>query len=117
MWMHTWLRSSRHAARGIAFIFRNEKNFQIECGAAIAALILAACLPLSSIEWVLLLLVIGLVLTIEMINTAIERILDIIKPNVHPYVRVVKDIAAGAVLFASIISVVIGMCIFLPYLL
>ena len=71
---------------------------------------------LSALEWILLLCVIGWVLAFEIINTVVERILDIIKPNVHPYVRVVKDMSAGAVLLAAIVAVLVGMYIFIPHL-
>lgn len=107
--------SMRHAASGIVFALVRERNFQIECGFALVALALASWLSLLPSEWALLLLVIGWVLTLELINTIIERILDIVKPNVHPYVRVVKDVAAGAVLIASFVSVLIGIFIFLPH--
>ena len=107
--------SMRHAASGIVFALVRERNFQIECGFALVALALAFWIPLLPSEWALLLFVIGWVLTLELINTIIERILDIVKPNVHPYVRVVKDMAAGAVLIASFISVLIGIFIFLPH--
>ncbi len=110
------LRSVRHAVRGIAFALVRERNFQIECGIAIGVLLFALFLPLLPSEWAILLLVIGWVLTLELFNTVIERILDIVKPNVHPYVRVVKDMAAGAVLIASVLAVLIGIFIFLPHL-
>ncbi len=110
------LRSARHAVRGIGFALVRERNFQIECGIAIGVLAFAFWLPLLPAEWALLLLVIGWVLTLELINTIVERILDIVKPNVHPYVRVVKDMAAGAVLIASFVAILVGIFIFLPHL-
>ena len=115
MKIRVFWRSMRHAASGIVFALVRERNFQIECGFALVALALAFWIPLLPSEWALLLFVIGWVLTLELINTIIERILDIVKPNVHPYVRVVKDMAAGAVLIASFISVLIGIFIFLPH--
>jgi diacylglycerol kinase len=60
-------------------------------------------------------LTIVLVLSLELANTAAERIMDILKPRVHPYARVVKDAMAGAVLIASVGAVFIGICILLPY--
>lgn len=113
--MKSFWRSVRHAFRGIVYAVRNERNFQIECIAAVAVVLLAYFVPLSSIERILIVFLAGWVMAFELINTAIERMLDIIKPNVHPYVRVVKDMAAGAVLISSGAAVVIGLCIFLPH--
>lgn len=114
--MTSFWRSIRHAFRGIVYAIHHERNFQIECVAAIGVIGLALFLPLSSIELALIVFLTGWVLAFELINTAIERMLDIIKPNVHPYVRVVKDMSAGAVLVSSGIAFVIGLCVFLPYL-
>ncbi len=114
--MKSFWRSVRHAFRGIVYAIRNERNFQIECVAAVAVIFLACFFPLSSIERTLIVFLAGWVMAFELINTAIERMLDIIKPNVHPYVRVVKDMAAGAVLVSSGVAVVIGLCVFLPHL-
>lgn len=113
--MRAFWGSMRHAASGIVFALVRERNFQIECGVATAVLFFASWFPLLPSEWALLLLVIGWVLTLELINTIIERILDIVKPNVHPYVRVVKDMAAGAVLIASFVAILVGIFIFLPH--
>ena len=116
MFLKVWLRSLRHAAQGIAFVLRNERNFQIECFVSILVVFFATLLPLSLLEWSVLLFMIGWVLVLEMVNTAIERLLDIVKPNVHPYVRVVKDMAAGAVLIASFIAILVGVLILLPHI-
>jgi undecaprenol kinase len=72
-------------------------------------------LPLSGLERAVLILTIALVLSLELANTAAERVMDILKPRVHPYARVVKDAMAGAVLIAACAAVCIGMCILLPY--
>ncbi|MBP6889160.1 MAG: diacylglycerol kinase family protein [Candidatus Moranbacteria bacterium] len=109
-------KSIRHAVSGIVFALARERNFQIECGVAMVVIIFAFWFPLLPFEWALLVLVIGWILTLELINTIFERILDIVKPNVHPYVRVVKDMAAGAVLIAAFVAILVGIFIFLPHL-
>ena len=109
-------KSIRHSVSGIVFALARERNFQIECGVAMAVIIFAFWFPLLPFEWALLVLVIGWILTLELINTIFERILDIVKPNVHPYVRVVKDMAAGAVLIAAFVAILVGIFIFLPHL-
>ncbi len=71
--------------------------------------------PLTVTERALLLLTIGGVLTLELFNTAFERVMDMLKPRIHPYVRVVKDVVAGAVLIGAIVALSIGVMIFLSY--
>ncbi len=104
-----------HAAKGIIYTLRNERNFQIESAAAGVVFLLMFLLPVSQMERVALVLAIMLVLSFELINTALERVMDILKPRVHPYARVVKDVMAGAVLVASCGALFIGAIIFFPY--
>lgn len=72
--------------------------------------------PLSGMERSLIVLSMALVLTLELANTALERVMDILKPRIHPYARVIKDVMAGAVLLATLASIAIGLVIFSPYL-
>ena len=110
-------RSFYHAVRGIGYTLRYEKNFQVESAAAGAVIFLMFLLPLTASERAILILAIALVLCLELVNTALERIMDILKPRVHPYARVVKDVMAGAVLLAATLAVVVGLAIFSPYFL
>lgn len=90
-------------------------NFQIEIVMAAIALAVMLILPLSGLEQALVILSIALVLTLELANTALERVMDILKPRIHPYARVIKDMMAGAVLLTSLAAVAVGVAIFLPY--
>lgn len=114
--IQSFLRSLRHALAGIAYAFREERNFQIELVLGLTALGLTFFFPLSPAERSIIFLLIGFILTLELINTAFERLLDLLKPRVHPYVKVVKDVVAGAVLIGSVAALLVGMFIFLPYL-
>lgn len=114
--MKGFFRSVRHAFRGIRYALFSERNFQLELLAAVLAIALAFLLPLSSLERAAVFLVIALVLPLEMLNTACERVMDMMKPGLHPYVKVVKDLSAGAVLIASLLAALIGAAIFLPHL-
>lgn len=114
--MERLIRSFSYAFRGILFALRNEKNFQVEIVGGILAVMLMLFFPLSGLERALIVLSIALVLTLELANTALERVMDILKPRVHPYARVIKDVMAGAVLLVSLAAVAIGVAIFLPYL-
>lgn len=115
--MKKLLKSFRYALRGIAYTFRHERNFQIECFVALVVFCLSLWFPLDTFERALLFLTVMLVLGMELVNTALERVMDILKPRVHPYAKVVKDVMAGAVLLLSSGAVFIGILIFLPYLL
>lgn len=104
------------AWNGIVEALKQERNFQIHIGAAILATAAGFMLHLSYLEWVTIILVIGMVLVTELLNSAIEMMLDYIKPEIHPKAKVIKDISAGAVLVTAIVAVMIGILIFIPKL-
>lgn len=108
-------RSLVHAWRGLSYTFQNERNFQVELALGGVVGLFMLWLPLTSLENVTLVLTVALVLALELINTAVERIIDILKPRVHPYARVVKDVMAGAVAVVSLGACIVGAIIFLPY--
>jgi len=102
--------SFRYAARGIVSVLRTEKSFRIQ-------LIIAGFLfRISLIEWLFILLVICVVLCLEVINTAFELIIDMVTEEYRIIAEHIKNIAAGAVLIASVIALIIGLIIFIPYL-
>ena len=108
--------SVRNALRGVSVVFKSEQSFRIQvCGAAVA-IVLATTFRISTNQFLIILLLIGAVLTLEIINTIFERLVDSFQPRIHPVVRDIKDIMAGAVLIASIVSLVAGIVIFWPYL-
>lgn len=113
--MKRLFRSLTHAGKGILFTFRNERNFQVEVIFALLVLLFMLWLPVSKYEGLVLILTIVLVLSLELVNTAVERVMDILKPRVHPYARVIKDVMAGAVFVVSLGAFVLGLVIFLPY--
>jgi len=115
--MNRFLRSFFYAIKGILFAIRNEKNFQIEMLVGIFVVGMMFFFPLSGSERSLIVLSVALVLTLELANTALERVMDILKPRVHPYARIIKDVMAGAVLLATFAAIAIGMVIFSPYVL
>lgn len=115
--MRRLIRSFSYALKGILFAFKNERNFQIELVAGALAALAMFFFPLSGLERALIILSIALVLTLELANTALERVMDILKPRIHPYARVIKDMMAGAVLLTTLAAIAIGIAIFLPYVL
>lgn len=111
------INSFRFAFRGIYFFFKNEIHAQIHLLAVFVTSIAAYLFHVSTIELCLLLLCFALVLAAEMINSAIENLVDLISPDIHPLAGKAKDLAAGAVLIAAIFAVFIAAIIFLPKIL
>lgn len=109
-------KSFQYAGSGIAHVFREEQSFRIQLLAALLVVVLMIILPLAAIERLILVLVIIFVLVLEIINSIFERMVDVYKPRLNPYVKDIKDMMAGAVLVASLGAVIIGLMIFLPYL-
>lgn len=109
---HSLYRTFANAAAGVVHAFKTERNMKIHAAAALMVFIAAALLQLDLIRWLFLLLAVGLVFTAELINTAIEAVVDLVSPQVHPYARIAKDTAAGAVLVAAIVAVGIGITVF-----
>lgn len=94
--------SFNYAVSGIIIALKTEKNMRIHYGIALGVIIISLFFDFSRTEFLLLLFAISLVVVAEMINTAIERVIDLITEDYHPLARVVKDVAAGAVLIAAI---------------
>ncbi|WP_410514470.1 diacylglycerol kinase family protein [Paenibacillus sp. BR2-3] len=104
--------SFRYAAQGIASAFKSELNMKVHSGLAVVVLIAAAMFKLSPASWMLLLLAITLVLTAELLNTAIESVVDLVSPDDHPLAKTAKDTAAGAVLLTAVFAVIAGIYVF-----
>jgi undecaprenol kinase len=109
-------RSFTAAFRGLVWLIRSERHFQVHLAAAALAILLGFALGLNLVEWAVLLITIGLVLVAEAINTAIEYAIDLTVQQIHPLARTAKDVGAAAVLVAAAISVLIGCFLFLPKL-
>lgn len=107
-------KSVGHALDGIEYAVNHERNVKIEILFAILTSILGFILKISLLEWVVIVLVIAMVLALELVNTAIERTVDLVTKDYHDLAKASKDVAAGAVLIMSMFSVIIGLIIFLP---
>ncbi|MCX6762044.1 MAG: diacylglycerol kinase family protein [Candidatus Moranbacteria bacterium] len=104
------------AMRGLVHVLKNEKNFQNELAIAFIVIIAMVYFDVTRTETVALVLVIAGVLIMELLNTVVERVVDILKPRIHPYARLIKDLMAAIVLISAIFAVIIGLIIFLPYI-
>lgn len=105
-----------HASRGLLLFLKTTHNAWIQLVLFLLAIALAIYFDIPSIEWALLVLAGGLVLSAEAFNTAIEIDMNLTSPEFHPYARDTKDVAAGAVLISSLTALVVGLIIFLPYI-
>lgn len=114
---HPLIKSFEYALSGLRGILVQERNFKIQLLFGALAVILGFTLKLSMSEWLDLVIVITLVLIFELINTAIEEMVDLVSPEIREKARIAKDVAAATVLVASIGSVIIGALLFLPKIL
>ncbi|HWR64704.1 MAG TPA: diacylglycerol kinase family protein [Bellilinea sp.] len=106
--------SFKYAFSGLRYVVRSQQNAWIHAGITIFVLLIAVLLKITPIEWGILLLAIGLVWTAEIFNTALEALVDLASPDIHPLAKIAKDTSAAAVLFSAIASVLIGLVILLP---
>ena len=110
--VHRLIDSFNFAINGIIVAVKTERNMKIHYSAAVIVLFISLFFDLSKIEFMLLLFAISLVIVAELINTAIEKTIDMISPEYHRLAEISKDMAAGAVLIAALNSVVIGYILF-----
>jgi undecaprenol kinase len=102
------------ALKGLQYAFVNERNFKIEIFCAVAVCIAGFVLRISTIEWLVVIMNIGFVLSVELVNTAIEKLCDVITKEINPTIKIIKDVAAAAVLLAAVMSIICALIIFVP---
>ena len=108
------IKSFRHAFRGLWYVFREEQNFRVHVALGLLVIFLSTFLSLNSLEFVIILLSISGLLFLEIINTAFEKIIDVLKPRVHHYAGIIKDIMAAAVFIGAITCALAVIIIFVP---
>lgn len=111
------INSFSFAFSGILLGLRKERNMRIHFISSIIVVLISFYFSITKIEWVFILFAIGGMFALELLNTAIERVVDLVTAEYHPLAKQAKDLAAGAVLIYAVLSVVIGIVIFLPYVL
>ena len=110
------IKSFQHAFCGILTSFVIGRNIKFHYTAALAAVLSGLSFGISKVELLIILLISAQVICLEMVNTAIERTVDLVTSEYHIYAKIAKDVAAGAVLVAAIFATIIGGIIFLPYI-
>lgn len=109
--------SFQFAGSGLKHAIFTQANFQIQLTIAMVVLILAWILNFNRIEWLILIITIGLVLTAELLNTVIEVVVDLaVEEKLLPEAKLAKDVSAAAVLLISIVSLLVGLILFLPHI-
>ncbi|MFZ1527132.1 MAG: diacylglycerol kinase family protein [Ferruginibacter sp.] len=115
--MQRLIRSFVYAWQGIRHCFAKEANFKIHAGIAAVTLLLSALLKISSLEWLVIAICIALVMGMEMLNTAIEHLCNLVYPGRSNHIKIIKDVAAAAVMVCAIAAAACGLIIFLPKIL
>lgn len=111
------IKSFKYAIRGIKDVISGEMNMRIHLFITVLVVISGLVFKITYTEWLVCVLCFAVVMTAEMINTAIEAIVDLVSPSKHELARKAKDVAAGAVLLSAILSAIAGLMIFVPKLL
>lgn len=110
-------KSFGYAFEGIWTGILKERNMKIHCLAIICVTLAGTLLHITAVQWCICLLLFALVVSLELVNTAVEAAVDLVTEEKKPLAKIAKDTAAGAVLFSALVSVIIGCIIFLPYIL
>ncbi len=106
-----------YAFEGIKATILKERNIKIHLCFMLAVIICAFLFHITKVEWMICLILFALVISLEILNTAIEAVVDLASPQYHEKAKLAKDCAAGAVLVAAVFAAIIGLMIFLPYVL
>ena len=114
--MREFLKSFIYALQGIWSGIADQRNLKFQLAVAIVVVGAGFYLSIQAIEWCVILMCISLVISLELVNTAVENLVDLVTLERKPLAGKIKDIAAGAVLIASAISLIIGIIIFRKYL-
>ncbi len=117
MGMHRLSRSFGYAAQGLHTAVREEPNFRIHLTFAIIAMLLGIYLGLTQIEWIILMFTIFFVIILELLNTVLESLVDLVSPDIKPAAKIAKDVSAACVLTAAFMSILVGFLLFAPKLL
>ncbi|MBL7846870.1 MAG: diacylglycerol kinase family protein [Cyclobacteriaceae bacterium] len=114
--MKKFIESFVFAAKGIRLAVSGQRHMKFHLGSAFLVLAIGAWVDLAATDWALVLLAIGMVISAELLNSAVEGLVDLVEPQFHPAAGKVKDIAAGGVLVAAVCALAIGIIVFIKYL-
>ena len=109
-----FFKSFTYNYEGLKYALLNEQSILVQLICAIIVIVLGFVFHLTKIEWIIIIIVIGLVLAFEFVNTAIEAVVDLASPGKHALAKIAKDTASTAVGIMALVSLIIGIIIFLP---
>jgi len=111
-----FMASCKRAGKGIAYSLKTEKHLRFHFFMAILVAALGLFLQIARVDWLFIIYAVGSVVTAELFNTSMEKLVDLTQTSFHPLAGLAKDIASGAVLFTALQAVIIGLFVFIPYL-
>ncbi len=111
---YTVRESFQFAFEGFRYAIQTQKNLRFQLIAAIIVITISTFLPMELIEWAILFVLIALIIAAEILNTAIEKTIDLIVKEYDPLAKTIKDLSAAAVLFIAVAAVIVGLFIYLP---
>ncbi len=106
--------SFKYAICGIKTAIKTEQNMKIHVLILLVVVLAGVMLDISKIEWIICIILFGLVISAELVNTSLEAIVDIVKPEMHPKAKIAKDVAASSVLVMAVAAAIVGLIIFVP---
>lgn len=109
-------RSFLFALEGLIYVIKNERNIKIHFTLAVIIMGVSYWFQITKLEWIILFLLIGGMIVIEIINTAIENVVDLVTNEYHPLAKIAKDVAAAAALVYAVMSLLIGIILYTPYI-
>lgn len=103
-----------YAINGLKEVVKSERNFRLHLLSTILVTIMGLLYKISYLEWIAVVIVVGMVITAEILNTAIEEIINYVQPDIHPAAKKIKDLAAAGVFMTAITALIVGIIIFIP---
>jgi diacylglycerol kinase len=114
--MKKFLKGFAYSFQGLSYAFKTQLNFRVHCVATVLVVLLGLYFKLNSYEWLWITTAIAVVVVLELLNTALEVLVDLVSPEQNPKAGAIKDVASAAVLIGGLLALIIGLIIFVPKL-
>ena len=111
-----FLNSVKYSIEGLNHAYKNEQSLWLHGGGVFLAVILGIVLKINFYEWAVIIVAFVVVLAIELLNTAIEAVVDLVTKEIHPLAKIAKDCGSAAAFVSSLVAVIIGLFVFVPYI-
>lgn len=114
--LNRFVNSVNYSMAGLRYAYKNEQSMMIHVTITATIIVLGILLDISRLEWIICIFLLGIVMATELINTALEAVVDLITQDYHPLAKIAKDTASAAVFVFSIVAGIIGIIVFLPHI-